>query len=548
MEAHREPKGGPMQNVEIISMRLNRALDRNQIHRVWGTLGKRCNALRGLKDESGQVLPWLVLLIFMFLGMGALTIDVGHGLLVRRQLQASADAAALAAALTLPNSSYSTIGKSYSSFAGSKNAYFGYTVATPVITTRCSSTVAGPPWNIPCTSTSPNVVQVTETATFPTFFAGVIGFPTMTVNVMSTASKGAKPQPYNVAIVLDTTPSMDTYDSNCGKTQLQCATAAVQTILQGLAPSQDFVSLFTFPNVTSSSASNDYNCSSRRGPSTGPYTFPSKTATSLSTSPYNGTQMTYQITDYSNDFRGSDTSKSLSSSSNISLAVGGKSGCAGMATSNENTYYAGALYAAQASLIAAQAAHPGTQNALIFLSDGNATAKEQSPGGSWSAGTNDMVSSKSQAGTGNLYATNSGTYPSWVGQCGQGVDAANYAANYTSGGKADGTLIFTIAYGSSTQSTPDTYDRYGRLTASGNCASDVNAGNHKNITPCQAMQQMSSGWPTKTSHFYSDYYAPGGDSGCQAADANNTITSLNDIAASIVGQLSGARLIPNGTP
>jgi hypothetical protein len=61
------------------------------------------------------------------------------------------------------------------------------------------------------------------------------------------------------------------------------------------------------------------------------------------------------------------------------------------------------------------------------------------------------------------------------------------------------------------------------------------------------MQQMSTGWPTNTSHFYSDYYAPGGDSGCQASNENNTITSLTSIAASIVGQLSGARLIPNGT-
>jgi len=52
---------------------------------------------------------------------------------------------------------------------------------------------------------------------------------------------------------------------------------------------------------------------------------------------------------------------------------------------------------------------------------------------------------------------------------------------------------------------------------------------------------MSTGWTASTqdtSHFYSDYYAPGGDSGCQAAGPNNTITALSDIASAIVGQFT----------
>jgi Flp pilus assembly protein TadG len=496
-----------------------------------------------LSGDSGQVLPWMILLMFIFLGICALTVDVGRGLLIRRQLQASADAAALAAALTLPDASYSTVGQAYSGFAGAKNAYYGYTVATPSITTRCSTTVAGPPWNIPCTSTSPNVVTVTESATYSTFFAGVLGMPRMTVNVMSTASKGAKPQPYNVAIILDTTPSMNTYDSHCGATQLQCASQAVQTLLNDLAPTQDYVSLFTFPSMTTTTVGQDYDCSSSN-PSTGPYTFPSNTATSLSTMPWTTTttsrhghtttttqQMTYQVTynqgsdksGYLNDYRTSDTSKSLSTSSVLSKAVGANSGCTGIQTTSENTYFAATIYAAQASLFAAQAAHSGTQNAMIFLSDGNATAKLNDSGVSW--GTDMVTGSMS-----TTVADNSGNYPSYVGQCGQGVDAAKYATN-------SGTRVFTISYGASTQSS----------ASSGYCASDVNAGNHPNITPCQTMQLMSTGWPTNTANFYSDYYAPGGDAGCQAAGPAAVIANLNDIAAAIVGSLSGARLIPNGT-
>src|SRR5690349_7077823 len=110
---------------------------------------------RLLSEEEGQVLPWVVLLMFLFLGMCALTVDVGHAILVQHQLQASADAAALAAAESLGNGSPVTVGMNYTSNVGAKNQYAGFTSATPTIATRCSTTIMGPPWNIPCTSTSP---------------------------------------------------------------------------------------------------------------------------------------------------------------------------------------------------------------------------------------------------------------------------------------------------------------------------------------------------------------------------------------------------------
>jgi len=49
---------------------------------------------------------------------------------------------------------------------------------------------------------------------------------------------------------------------------------AIAIILNGLAPTQDKVSLFTFPAMEVGSASNDTNCSGNQA--TGePYTFPS---------------------------------------------------------------------------------------------------------------------------------------------------------------------------------------------------------------------------------------------------------------------------------
>lgn len=495
---------------------------------------------RVFNDQSGQVLPWVLLMMILFLGMCAFVVDIGHAMLVQRELQASADAAALAAAATLPSTNYSTVGQRYSAASGDKNTYNGISVGTPTITPLCVTSITGMG---PCSSTNPNAVAVTQTATIPTIFAGVLGMKTMTISAKSTAARGAKPLPYNVAIILDTTPSMGWADPSCGSTQLECATAGVQQLLLGLSPSLDRVSLFTFPNVTTTTVANDYDCTST-SPTVGPYTFPSTSATSLSSMPYTVTtgsghnkqtttvQETYQVTSGNNtpgsngyngywtDYRGSDTATSLSTSSELGNAVGvGKApgthggACTGIQTSSENTYYAGAIYAAQASLAAEQAANKGTENIIILLSDGNATA-----------GQGDMVTGTEST----TVATSSGTYPSWVGECGQGVSAAQYA-------QSQGTIVYTIAYGS-----PST-------SSSSNCASDRSGGAHKNITPCQAMQQMSSGWPGDTSHFYSDYNL-GGDTGCQAAGAAFGVADLGDIFKSIEYGLLGARLIPNNVP
>jgi hypothetical protein len=100
-------------------------------------------------------------------------------------------------------------------------------------------------------------------------------------------------------------------------------------------------------------------------------------------------------------------------------------------------------------------------------------------------------------------------------------------------------LVYTIAYGASTQSSSG---------LNGNCPSDVNAGAHPNISPCSTMQQMSTGWSSGTkTYFYSDYSGPGGDSGCQAASKNNQVTSLNKIFQAIATDLTSVRLIPNNT-
>lgn len=546
------------------------------------------------REESGQSLVMVCVSMFVLLCVCALVVDLARGMDVQRQLQVSADAAALAAAENLPNTDFTTAGTNYTSNSGAKNAYNGLTITSSSVTGECLSTVVG--WGIPCTSSSPNAVQVTQTTQIPMYFAQVLGIPKMNVSATSTASKG-RPIPYNIALILDTTPSMNTVDSNCGgETQLQCALNGAQTLLQGLDPSMDYVSLFTFPNVPSADVADDYNCGSTApspdpGNSVGndPYVFPVYNASSLSDMPYYtysskqvqtgttgsgrhqqpvytteytqnaATEETYQIVGFEggtsdSSYKTSETATTLNTDSDLVKALGGGgSGCKyPIKTSWNDTYYAGAIYAAQSALVAEQESRSdGSQNVIIILSDGNATAQEQKPNtGDFTAVTDDMVtndtaddgSTTNQDNMTSQYngATNSGTYPSWVGQCGQGVDAANYASTYASDNQ---TLVITVAYGSPTTSKSAS----GGQPNNGNCESDVNAGKHPNITPCEALQDMASNFTSgNTEYFFSDHNQSGSDTGCIAPTSANNGT-LNNIYGLISVTLSDARLIPNST-
>jgi hypothetical protein len=159
------------------------------------------------------------------------------------------------------------------------------------------------------------------------------------------------------------------------------------------------------------------------------------------------------------------------------------------------TYYAQVINAAQASLAAEQIAYPNSQNVLIILSDGNATATPgQMPGAS----------------------TSSGMYMSSIQECRQAITAAQAAA-------WAGTRVYAVAYGAE---------------ASG-CG--TGSANSPTITPCQTMQQIAS----SPAFFFSDYTATGGSSSC--ISASQPVTGLNGIFQVIIQDLTGAKLIPNGT-
>ena len=224
------------------------------------------------------------------------------------------------------------------------------------------------------------------------------------------------------------------------------ASLAKCTIKNGVAASSvDRVALFTFPNVSTATAAQDTTCTtavptptaqnrywsmvnngttinfvmpmSTTGttpvtpwsslPAAMAYSFPTVGASSyvpaqsdFATYPMTLGPATYQVTQFLSDYRTSNSATLLNPNSTLVKAAGGVIGCGSMMSPNYagvfGTYYPGAIYAAQSALVAVKAANPGTENVLIILSDGDATAPQIN-------GNNTVMGSP---------ATSSGQYPS----------------------------------------------------------------------------------------------------------------------------------------
>jgi Flp pilus assembly protein TadG len=482
---------------------------------------------RRLKDETGAALVYVALMMTVLLGFAGLAIDTGQLFYCHRELQAATDAAALAGAEDLPNSTAITTATSFSAMAGMKNAnanlgtvqmVSGYpkAVCLTTLTTAGMSCVA---------PLYANAMQVKQTAAMRPFFMGVLGISTLNITASATASmQGSAAVPYNIAIVLDATASMASTDSKCSNlTKLECAKRGVQTLLGKLYPctssyatcptdgsnSVDRVSLFTYPNITIGTQNREY-CGATGTPNIPVYSFPVAGATSYA--PSGSSTATYQVVSWKNDFRTSDTTtgtSTLNGASDLVRAINGNtkfggsgSSCGGMQDpGGQGTYFAGAIYAAQSALVAQQDLHRESQNALIILSDGDANAKyyttPKQHGNSKSSGTNQMASTD-VSGT---PITGSGTYPSYNNQCAQAVTAAAAA-------RTAGTKVFTVAYGAQDSG----------------CSTDSSA-----ITACTAMMNMAS-----PGGFYSDT--------CSGAPS---VDGIDQIFTKIASSFTVARLIPD---
>ena len=524
-------------------------------------------------DQRGQVLPFVAVGLLAMLGGGGLTVDAGHAYLVRAQLQNSSNAAALAAAGVVYDNSSTQNPTSYadtfsSQTVGDDNFMAALGTVTTTVTPKCLNMLM-PSGGTPCASgAANNAVQVTQTTTVPTYFMKLFGRPTLTVSATATASMQGNGQPWNVAIILDSTGSMSSPDANCGSgvTQFGCATTGIQMMLGGANPCASgyatcttsnanlSIALFSFPGITTNTVADDItDCATTPGFML--YSLPPTNATSYSPASYKISNTTwtstYEIVPFSSDYYSATASNHLNTSSNLVKAVtgcmnpitAGNSQTGGLdgAPSNTNggiTYYAATIYAAQSALIAQQASHPGSLNAIILLSDGQANLP---------AAATDFPSERSatlatgSTGYATLGANGAGVYPDVVDECQQAIVAAQTAATA-------GTRVYAVAYGSESQGCSYTSGTSGPQGSFGTDSTTVATGKNATftaatITPCLTMENIAS----SLNYFYSDYNQSNAGSSVDAKciDSSHPVSSLNSIFLAILSGLTKPRLLPN---
>ncbi len=443
----------------------------------------RKNVIEVLRNESGQVLPWMVLLITLILGATGLTIDLGHAYVCYRQLQASTDAAALAGAyaMTASGATQASVESEVNAFSSIQNTQTNGANANGNLQNAAAQTsfkcvtdsemvsVGCVAFNTSTTGTPSgyNVIQVTQQATVPTYFIGMLAFwsknPPNSLRLSSVATaamQSGPPEQVNVAIIVDTTASMSQTDTDpaCGKPRITCALAGIQTMLENLTPCAagytiknctpfDRVSLFTFPAVEASQVVYDTDCTGRT-PAIESYTTPASGSSWTGTGGLSSATTTYQITDFAYNYsstNGKGGALPSTSSSPVVAATTTKGGCGMQAPGGAGTYYAGVIYEAQSALANESSMYANTKNIMVILSDGDAgsgtfNTRTKTDSNSCSVGTC-ILNSTGGAAT-NLGPVNGkASYPSLLDQCAQAVQAAQYATS-------QGTTVYTVAYGS----------------------------------------------------------------------------------------------------
>lgn len=288
------------------------------------------------QQERGQVIVLVVVMLIVMLGFAALVIDVGYAYYAHRQLQASADAAALAGAQELPNQvNAEAMAKTYSSSPGSKNQHKDIPDVTTTVTTKCITSIPG------CDPV--NAVVVLEQAPTKTFFAGLLGIDSFKIKATSTACSPCGIKPLDVMMVLDRTGSMcqtSTGANDPACTDLNNAREGMKTFLQYMEPTTQWVGLTVLPPATGTG-------------STARCATPDEAT-------YNSTSAAYNIVGLSSDY---STNRVLNTSSKLVSTINCQKGAG-------RTSYANALEAAQKEL--ETNGRPDVKNVIIFLSDGAA--------------------------------------------------------------------------------------------------------------------------------------------------------------------------------
>lgn len=187
------------------------------------------------RDRRGQVLPIFALFIVVLLGITAMVVDTGRGWVMKRELQRTADAAALAGAAKLPDQTAATAA---ANDYLNRNPLRDGTIGSTSITFACVA---------PGIGCSPyNAVRVTLTSSAATTFAKVMGVSTMNAQAKSVAMYN-QPKKFDIMIVIDRTGSMN------DNSKITNAKNAVNSFLTMIDPAGVNVGLTMFPPAASNS-------------------------------------------------------------------------------------------------------------------------------------------------------------------------------------------------------------------------------------------------------------------------------------------------------
>ena len=204
-----------------------------------------------VSEEKAQALYLVAALMFVLIGMAALSIDIGYALHGQRELQASADAAATAGAQILSQNVSATQAEAAATqYSGMQGAYNQIndlmSVKMPINTVRCLNTLVTT-LGLTCDDVADaNAVAVEETAQAPTFFGKIFGIQSINLTAYSMAGiQGGTLIPANIMVIMDTTASMQDPDSDAtcvaesgvsSPSKEDCAKWGVRTFLNLLNP------------------------------------------------------------------------------------------------------------------------------------------------------------------------------------------------------------------------------------------------------------------------------------------------------------------------
>jgi len=160
---------------------------------------------RFLKNERGQALVAVMITASTMMALAATSIETGHVYYAYQELVASTNASVLAGAEAMPNTTTATTYvTTYSAQSNGMNETPMLTNVTATPTFKCFGTVSST-LNVPCvTSTGAsggyNGLAVTQNATIPLWFGGLVGMSKMNVSYTAEAAMaGGQNSPWNIA-------------------------------------------------------------------------------------------------------------------------------------------------------------------------------------------------------------------------------------------------------------------------------------------------------------------------------------------------------------